>query len=56
MTIPTTYAGGAKCKSNPRWNLIVVHELPIAINDMKLVDDLSMGKVDLTFGRYAIII
>ena len=52
VTIPTTYAGGAKCMQPPvcvysdstnRW-------YP-AITDLKLVDDLSGGKVDLTFGR-----
>ncbi|THH02441.1 hypothetical protein EW026_g428 [Hermanssonia centrifuga] len=34
VTIPTTYAGGAK-----------------SVSDLQLVDELSQGKVDLTFGR-----
>ncbi|CDO76247.1 hypothetical protein BN946_scf184470.g5 [Trametes cinnabarina] len=36
VTIPTTYAGGAK-----------------SVSDLELVDRLSKGKVDLTFGRQA---
>lgn len=41
VSIPTTYAGGAR-----RTYLSLTSDL----DDMKLVDTLSQGRVDLTFG------
>lgn len=60
VTIPTTYAGGARSKSRadaqsfiPPFHADRRPLLLAGIDDLKLVNDLSNGKVDLTFGRYA---
>lgn len=48
MNIPTTYAGGAY----GRRSICVINELIslLDIKDLKLVQDLSHGKVNLTYG------
>ncbi len=53
VTIPTTYAGGAKrsvCSSLPLRKHLVTNTADVA--DLDLVDRLSGGRVDLTYGRY----
>ena len=52
MVIPTTYAGGAKCNLRRFSKLKNLIFLFAAIEDLGLVDRLSNGKVDLTYGRY----
>jgi phosphoribosylformimino-5-aminoimidazole carboxamide ribotide isomerase len=48
VTLPCTYAGGARGKSQvPTY---VVSADQIDISDLGLVDKLSHGKVDLTYG------
>lgn len=51
VTIPTTYAGGAKCESYAHNSLSQILTWATAVSDLQLVDELSGGKVDLTFGR-----
>lgn len=59
VTIPCTYAGGAKCECIPVDGLLCllsdltadVYRLDVAISDLELVDRLSQGKVGLTYGR-----
>jgi phosphoribosylformimino-5-aminoimidazole carboxamide ribotide isomerase len=51
VSIPTTYAGGGRCKCYCIVCLYHVLIQMIALDDLKLVDKLSNGKVDLTFGR-----
>lgn len=55
VTIPTTYAGGGRCKivTNICVDSILTSLFLVAMEDLKLVDKLSHGKVDLTFGRYS---
>lgn len=57
--IPTTYAGGARSEDSrsfpllvdlvPRW--LTRSWSNLGVQDLDLVDRLSGGKVDLTFGR-----
>jgi phosphoribosylformimino-5-aminoimidazole carboxamide ribotide isomerase len=51
VNIPTTYAGGAKsrAKSHRARHLSLIFDS--GISDLDLVDELSGGKVDLTYGR-----
>lgn len=57
VTIPTTYAGGARCTFTSQSSLCFLYmvaswnPLPEAIEDLDLVDKLSSGRVDLTYGR-----
>lgn len=57
--IPTTYAGGAKRASDyllvptdscSNFLCILISSFAIDLDDLNLVDKLSNGKVDLTFG------
>lgn len=57
VTVPCTYAGGAKGQSqyrsqcHHRLRLDCTSLIPIPdISDLELVDKLSNGRVDLTFG------
>lgn len=52
--VPTTYAGGAKGQlSLVLWGRTVrlTDPLSVDISDLDLVDRLSNGRVDLTYGR-----
>lgn len=51
VTIPTTYAGGAKCGSFHEVQALGPNLLHTAVSDLELVDHLSGGEVDLTYGR-----
>jgi hypothetical protein len=60
VTIPTTYAGGAKSefKASRLYTLVICCVLTLlsfraGVDDLATVDKLSRGKVDLTYGRYA---
>ncbi|CCM06572.1 uncharacterized protein FIBRA_08849 [Fibroporia radiculosa] len=52
VTIPTTYAGGANSEHTLGAGARVDDELifSLGIDDLRLVDSLSEGKVDLTYG------
>lgn len=52
MNIPTTYAGGANSKTYSSTDNETRSNKLIDISDLDLVDQLSQGKVDLTYGRY----
>ncbi|ORX39740.1 histidine biosynthesis enzyme 1--5-imidazole-4-carboxamide isomerase [Kockovaella imperatae] len=53
VSIPCTYAGGAKGKSRGRLSMPPSLLMdPPDLSDLALVDKLSNGKVDLTFGSY----
>lgn len=51
VTIPTTYAGGAKRTKNRRKQSAISSFSSLDITDLDLVDALSGGFVDLTYGR-----
>lgn len=54
VTIPTTYAGGGRCKAldpPPLYYFNSYYLLFLGLEDLALVEKLSNGKVDLTFGR-----
>ena len=51
VSIPTTYAGGAK-GNNKLYGSPPLHSPPAQdLSDLDLVNHLSNGKVDLTYGR-----
>jgi phosphoribosylformimino-5-aminoimidazole carboxamide ribotide isomerase len=52
VTIPTTYAGGAKGVRSLGTLAVWTDRLLTDTSDLDLVDRLSGGKVDLTYGRY----
>lgn len=56
VTIPTTYAGGAQGKSGDDPTAqISIGPLEIDLSDLALVERLSGGRVDLTYGRQVVL-
>lgn len=51
VTVPTTYAGGANGEHRYSFQDLMIIQADIL--DLDLVDRLSQGRVDLTYGRFA---